>query len=161
MDRFAGGERGWEALLDIVRDADAEAVAGALRTLAAKLRKSDNVEKALSAMRLLSRNDGATDDDRYALASLELGRSIRDTRPAARAGDDALKQLSALVARGFDVAAALRKDRGIDLEQIFYVGFHFSEEGHPIGEELLTEVVKKGGRTKIAKMAKNKLELES
>jgi hypothetical protein len=47
----------------------------------------------------------------------------------------------------------------VDLEHLYYVGFHFAEEGHPIGEELLGEVVKKGGRSKVAKMAKNKLAL--
>ncbi|MEO7112217.1 MAG: hypothetical protein ABI183_17360, partial [Polyangiaceae bacterium] len=60
----------------------------------------------------------------------------------------------------YDVTTALRKDRGVDLEQMFYVGFHFLEEGHPAGEELLNEVVKQGGRAKIAKMAKNKLALQ-
>ena len=39
------------------------------------------------------------------------------------------------------------------------MGFHFTELDHPLGEELLEEVVKKGGRTKVAKMAKNKLAL--
>ena len=32
---------------------------------------------------------------------------------------------------------------------------------HSVAEEFLSEVVKKGGRSKIAEMAKNKLELES
>ena len=38
-------------------------------------------------------------------------------------------------------------------------GFHFAEQGHPLGEELLRVVVDKGGRAKIAKMAKSKLAL--
>jgi hypothetical protein len=110
-------------------------------------------------MRLLCRTDKATDDDRYGLATLELARKSKDTRPAARAGDDALKQLSALLARGYDLATALRRDRSVELDDLFYLGFHFAEEGHPVGEELLGEVVRKGGRAKIAKMAKNKLAL--
>jgi HEAT repeat protein len=158
MDRLESGARGWEALLDVVRDADPAAVADALRSLATKLRKS-NADKAMTVLALLCRSDKATDADRYALASLELQKGSRDTRPTARAGDPALQKLAALLGRGFDVGAALRKDRSVDLEHLYYVGFHFAEEGHPIGEELLGEVVKKGGRSKVAKMAKNKLAL--
>lgn len=158
LKRFGSGARGWEALLDVVRDADPAGTADALRDLGHKLKKT-NPEKAVTVMRLLCRTDKASDDDRYQLATIELARKAKDTRPAARAGDEALKQLSALLARGFDLAGALRKDRSVELEDLFYLGFHFAEEGHPVGEELLGEVVRKGGRAKIAKMAKNKLAL--
>jgi HEAT repeat protein len=157
--RLASGERGWEALLDVVRDADPNAVALALRALANKLRKQGATDKAATVLTLLCRSDRATDDDRYAVASLLLGKSGKDTRPAARAGDEALGMLSSLLSRGYDVGSALRKDRALDLEQLYYVGFHFAEEGQPVGEELLHQVVDKGGRAKVAKMAKNKLAL--
>ena len=67
--------------------------------------------------------------------------------------------LSSLLSRGFDVGSALRKDKSLELDALYYVGFHFAEAKKPVGEELLEEVVKKGGRTKIGKMAKNKLAL--
>ncbi len=161
VDRFGKGARNWEALLDVVRDADPDAVATALRALAQKLRKGDHKDKSASVLGLLCRSDRATDDDRYALASLELAKSGKDTRPAARAGDEGLRQLHTLLGRGYDVVGALRKDRGLGLEELFYAGFHFTEAGHPAGEELLSEVVKKGGRSKLAKMAKNKLSLSA
>ena len=157
--RIEAEGRGWEALLDVARDADADSAAAALRGLASRIRKSGNAEKALAVLSILCRNDRATDDDRYARASLELTRSGRDTRPAARAGDDSLKLLGALLDRGFDIVKALRSDRALGLEHVYYVGFHFVEEGHPIGAELLGEVVKKGGRAKLARMAQNKLNL--
>lgn len=160
LDRLGDGERGWEALLDVARDADPDAAAEALRALAEKLRRSKNKEeRARSVFQILCKSDRATDDDRYALAALELGRSNRDTRPASRAGDESLRLLASLLRTGFDVAKALRKDRAMDLEHLYYVGFHFTELDHPVGEELLEEVVKKGGRAKVAKMAKNKLAL--
>jgi hypothetical protein len=158
MDRLAAGERNYEAHLDIARDADAEGVADALRALADKLRRKDE-NKARVVLSILCRSDRSTDEDRYLLASLELSRSNRDTRPASRAGDESLRMLQNLLRHGFDVAKALRKDRQVELEHLYYVGFHFAEEGHPLGDELLEEVVKKGGRGKIAKMAKNKLAL--
>lgn len=160
IERLGDGERGWEALLDVARDADAESVAEALRTLAQKLRRSSSKEeRARSVYQILSKSDRATDDDRYQLASLELARSNQDTRPASRAGDESLRLLGNLLRQGFDVARALKKDRAVDLDHLYYVGFHFTELDHPLGEELLSEVVKKGGRAKVAKMAKNKLAL--
>ena len=159
LDRLGGGDRGWEALLDVVRDADPEAVADALRALAAKMRRASKHDKALTVTRLLCRSDRATDDDRYALASAELAKGSHDTRPASRAGDEALRLLGALLSRGYDVAKAIRGDPSLTLDEMYYVGFHFTEDGHPLGEDLLAEVVKKGGRAKVARMAKNKLSL--
>ncbi len=151
MNRLGEGARGWEALLDVVRDADPDAVGAAVRALALKLRKMKNDDKAASVFGLLCRTDRATDEDRYALASLELARGPKDTRPATRHSDESLKMLSSLLARGFDVGTALRKDRSLDLDALYYVGFHFSELKKPVGEELLAEVVKKGAAPKSAR----------
>ena len=158
MTRLGKGERNYEAHLDVARDADPDGVAEALRGLASRLRKKDE-NKARVVLSILCKSDRATDEDRYTLASLELARSNRDTRPASRAGDESLRILGNLLRHGFDVAKALKKDRVLELDHLNYVGFHFTEEGHPLGEELLEEVVKKGGRAKVAKMAKNKLAL--
>ena len=64
--------------------------------------------------------------------------------PAARAADESLVLLEGLAGSSFDVAAALRKDKGLELDDLYYVGFHFAEDQHPLGQELLAEVVKKG-----------------
>jgi HEAT repeat protein len=156
--RLAAGDRNWEPLLATVRDADATVVAGELRALATRVRKS-SPDKALTVLRVLCRNEGCTDDDRYALASAELARGTQDTRPAARAGDESLRLLGTLLGRGVDVGAQLRRDKSLELDHLYYVGFHFAEQGHPVGEELLRTVVEKGGRAKIAKMARSKLAL--
>ena len=135
-------------------------VAEALRALAATPPQEGREQVARRPLQILCKSDRATDEDRYALASLELARSNRDTRPASRAGDESLRLLGALLRHGFDVAqGASKKDRVLELDHLYYVGFHFTEEGTPLGEELLEEVVKKGGRAKVAKMAKNKLAL--
>jgi HEAT repeat protein len=158
IERIGDSSRGWEAMLDVVRDADPDAVAKALRELGSKLRKKGD-DKAATVLRLLCKTDRATDDDRYLLASLELAKSAKDTRPGARATDEALRQLSTLLTRGYDLAGALRKDRAVGPEEMYYLGFHFVEGRHPLGRELLSEVVKKAGRAKVGKMAKNKLAL--
>lgn len=159
IEKLAKGTRGFEAELDVARDGDAKAVASDLRDLAARLLKSKKADRATAVLRMLSKSEHATADDLYRLASIELAQSRLDTQPGARATDDALRLLSSLLERGFDVAAALRRDRTLDPSMLYYVGFHFAELRHPLGAELLEEVVKKGGRTKVAKMAKNKLAL--
>jgi len=158
LKRLASGEGHWEPLLATVRDADARATVEPLRALAQRLRKTDP-DKSVSVLRVLCQGEGAADEDRYALAVAELARGSRDTRAAARAGNEALRLFGAMIDRGTDVAAMLRKDRSLDLEDLYYLGFHFAEESLPLGEELLRLIVEKGGRAKIARMAKSKLAL--
>lgn len=157
LQTLEAGARGWEAPLSIARELDPEAVAEALRELAERLKKGKKLEKALAVFRLLARSEHATDPDRLVLALLELSRSTKNL--AARSQDEALVQLRRLAERGFDVATALRKERSIELEEKFYVGFDLLERDLPGGVELLQEVVAKAGRTKLGKAAKNKLAL--
>lgn len=158
-DRLQKTGRGWEALFDVVKEASPEDATVALRTVAHKLKKGGHDDRAASVMAIVCKTDKATDDDRFMLASIELKKSPKDTRPAARANDAALHRLKGLLARNFDVGAALRKDRSLELDDLYYVGFHFAEDGAPVGEELLELVAEKGGKTKIARAAKNKLSL--
>ncbi len=158
LSLMADGARSWEALLAAARDADAQAVTEALRAAAQKLRKT-HPDKALTALRVLCRSEACSDDDRYLLAAAELSRDALDTRASAREADEALRLLAALVERGVDVGARLRKDRSLDLERLYYVGFHFTERGEALGAELLQAVAERGGRAKIAKMARSKLAL--
>jgi HEAT repeat protein len=159
LDRIARGDNHWESMLDVAREADASRYADELRKLVAKLKRGRHPERTLTALQLLSRCEHATDQDRYQLAALELREGAKDTRPAARKSDDALRILGELLRHGFDVGKALMADRSLDLEELYYVGFHFAEKELPLGEELLTEVGARGGRKKIARMAKNKLDL--
>ncbi|MEE8409476.1 MAG: HEAT repeat domain-containing protein [Myxococcota bacterium] len=159
IDRLAAGKPAWEPLLRVVRDADPKVAASALRDLVTKLSKTKKTDKALVVARVLCRSEQASNDDRFRLAVLELGCGRRDTHPGSRSRDLSLRSLERLAAEGYEVGKALTKDRSLGLEAKYYVGFHFVEEGHPLGEELLADVAKKGARSKIGKMAKNKLAL--
>lgn len=157
--RLAEGQGGSGPVLQVARAADAEGTARALRDLAARLRKGKKAERERLVLGVLCGGDGALPEDRYRLASLDLQRSHRDTSPASRLRDPALVTLAELAAGGFDVAAAMRKDRALGDAERYYAGFHFAEQGDPLGEDLLNDVVKRGGRTKLARMARNKLKL--
>ncbi|MCC6526217.1 MAG: HEAT repeat domain-containing protein [Polyangiaceae bacterium] len=158
LDRLTRGDRGWEAALEVARDAAPALTAERLRDLAHKLGRG-KPERASQVLRLLCRSELATDADRWALAMGELERSPKDVARAAREGDEALALVAGLLRRGFDVLAALRRDRSADLDTLYYLGFHFAEQGEPTGNALLRLVVERAGRAKIGRMARNKLEL--
>jgi hypothetical protein len=151
LARLAADAPAWEPLLQVAREADPKATAAALRDAGAKLRKS-KPERALVALRALGRGAEATPDDGYAWATLELAEGRRD---------EAFTIFGQLAERGFDLAAALRRDRALDAEARYQIGFHFAERRHPAGEEILTAVAEACGRTKVGKklgkMARAKL----
>ncbi len=131
-----------------------------LRALQKKLKRSPSrSDERLLALRALGRSRTATPEDHYALAATLLMESALDPRKSARASDPALNALLMLSGRGFTVGRSLTKDKSLTFEAQYYVGFHFAEAGHPLGEELLEHVAQKAGRRKIARDAKNKLKL--
>jgi HEAT repeats len=150
LARLAAGDAAptWEPLLNVAREADRAATAEALRDLGAKLRKT-KPERALTALRALGRGAEATPHDGYAWATLELAKGRRD---------EALAIFGQLTDRGFDLAAALRRDRALDAEVRYQIGFHFAERRHPVGEEILTAIAEAAGRTKLGQMARAKLQ---
>lgn len=155
-----GEDLPWQAHADIARECDGKAFTEGLRELAQGLSRKKSAEATYRAvLGLLSRSEQGLDEDRYKLASLLLRDSHQDTRPAARENDESLALLDRLTGSKFDVAAALKKDKHLELAHLYYVGFHFSESDHPLGTELLEHVAKEAGRTKLGKMAKNKLGL--
>jgi hypothetical protein len=137
-----------DPFLPLAREIDRDAAGSGLRALAAKLQKrKDGSDAALGVLRLVGHAADASPDDGYALAAAELRAGRRD---------EALTIVQQLVDRGFDVAAALRRDRQVSPEQRYQVGFTLVERRHPAGEEILTDLAG-SGRSKIATMAKAKL----
>ncbi len=140
----AGGDAD---LVPLAREIDREATSAGLRAQAVKLQKRKDTSGALALLRLIGQSADATAEDGYALASAELRAGRRD---------EALAIAQQLVDRGFDLAAALRRDRGLDPALRYQVGFALCERRHPAGEEILGDLAR-GGRSKIAGMAKAKL----
>jgi HEAT repeat protein len=136
-----------DALVPLARELDREATTEGLRDEAAKQRKRKNAAGTLAVLRLLGQSADATADDGYALAAAELAAGRRD---------EALVICGQLLDRGFDLAAALRKDRQLDPEQRYQLGFALVERRSPAGEEILSDLAS-SGRSKIAAMAKAKL----
>jgi HEAT repeat protein len=156
MDWLLENEPVYEPILSMARAADPEGVAEALREQARKFKKGRKPDAAIAVLQVLSKSAECTDEDRYLLASLDMNQSLgRDLRW----NEDALRLLRQLDQHGFDLVAALRKDRSMDLDTLYQIGFLFADNGFSVGIDLLEVVVEKGGRKKVAKMAKNKLKL--
>lgn len=141
-----------EPLLAILGLADPAELATLLREEAAKA----SAERARELYSALLKSDRAKDDDRLALARLELVHSKLDL--ASRSSDPALELFSALARRGIPLADELAADKKLTPEHRFYVGFHLAEIvglAREIGHEVLVDVAK--GKGKLAKQAKAKL----
>jgi HEAT repeat protein len=141
-----GGANG-DALLPLARELDRASTAAGLRAEAAKQRKRKNADGALSILRLIGQSTDATADDGYALASAELAAGRRD---------EALVIFGQLLERGFDLAAAVRKDRELEPDERYQIGFALIERRNAAGEEILSDLAS-SGRSKVAAMAKAKL----
>ncbi|MEZ4248270.1 MAG: HEAT repeat domain-containing protein [Polyangiales bacterium] len=152
------GRVGWREAYDLAASADGKTTAKHLREVIAAARKSRKRDRERELLGLLLRID-PTPEDRYRLALFLLGDSKLDTNRAARRSDEALKILDQLARQDFDVAGALRKEKNVSLEQLYYLGFCFAEEGDDLGSDLLKLVIAQAGRKKIATAAKNKLKL--
>ena len=149
-----------QALLPLARALDPAALADGLRAAADRAARArvlprarskggaaQPAEVALALRRRLGHSAEASPQDGYALAVAELGAGHRD---------EALAIFRQLLDRGFDLAAALRRDRQLEAETRYQIGFHLADQRHPAAEEILGDVAK-AGRGKAAQMAKAKL----
>jgi HEAT repeat protein len=147
VSRAGRGGPNSDVMVPLARELDRAATAAGLRAEAAKLRKRKNPDGALPILRLIGQSADATAEDGYALASAELAGGRRD---------EALVIFAQLLERGFDLGAALRKDRQLGPEQRYQIGFALVERNHPAGEEILNDLAS-ARRNKVASMAKAKL----
>lgn len=135
---------------------------------ARRLRKAGKPGEAFAALKPLLRSradlDAAIDDDsRFFLAVLGLKAAGSAILRAAHADDPVLAQFGRLSAKGYPVGKKLGKDKDVEDEEIYGLGFRLleSSEGNDqeLGAELLGSIVEDRPRSKLAKAARNKLKL--
>ena len=122
-------------------------------------RKHDLAERYL---RLLLSGEEPPPLARFELAVTLLRRGSHAMQKSAREKDEALSEIAKLVAgRDLDLPRMLKKERDLKDEDLFYVGFHFSERigaERAFGGKVLRLVAT--GRGKLAKSARDKLKIE-
>jgi hypothetical protein len=155
------GDRRAEALLFLLHVADAAALREQLEARALALRKKKAYATALVYLRLLAREPACGESLRFEIAACGLKVSEHDLASEARTADPSLQQFARLVHNhDVDPADRLRQARWLAPEDLFYLGFHFTEgnrQEREFGAKALRLVLQRSPRSKLAKDAKSKL----
>jgi hypothetical protein len=154
-------DRRADALLALLREADARRLRDQLEERGLALRKKKKYAEAFIYLRLLTRDPACGEAMRFEYAGTALKLSSKDPAAESRANDPALHQFAGLVHRHeTEPIAMVEKAKWLDNDDLFYLGFHFAEGKAPekdFGADVLRLLIKRAGKTKIAKDAKSKL----
>jgi len=154
-------DRRADALLFLLREADAEELRDRVREKALAWRKKKNYANAILYLRLLTRDPSAGWDIRLELACCGLKASPKEVPHEARAADAALHQFAQLCQQDpAGLFQQLAKIKWLDPEDLYYLGFHFVEQGgyqRQFGADVLKLVMKRSPRSQSSKAAKSKL----
>jgi hypothetical protein len=155
------GDRRADALLFLLRDADSAALREQLEARASALRKKKAYATALIYLRLLTRDPASGEALRFEMAACALKVSETTLAIESRTADPSLQQFARLVhSHDVDPAERLKKAKWLAPEELFYVGFHFTEgdrQEREFGAQALRLAIQRGPRSKLAKDAKSKL----
>ena len=131
---------------------------------AQELRKKKKYAQAISYYRLLAQDPACSEETRFELAATGLKESSRDLALDNRSNDPSLHQFTRLMQNpSFDLIGHVSKAKWLDVEDLFYLGFHFAEQSHrakEFGKAALELVVKRSPKSDLGKQAKRKLKSE-
>jgi hypothetical protein len=160
-DYLEDNDRRADALLFLLREANGEELHERVQEKALAWRKKKDYARAILYLRLLTRDPSAGWDIRLELACCGLKVSPKAVSPEARAADPALHQFAQLCQQDpAGLFEQLSKVKWLDPEDLYYLGFHFVEQGgyqRQFGADVLKLVIKRSGRSKTAQAAKSKL----
>jgi HEAT repeat protein len=160
-DHLEANDRRADALLFLLREANAAELRQRLEDRAIHWRKKKAYDTALLYLRLLIRDPSSGFPIRLELACCGLKASAHDLSPEARASDPCLQQFATLC-QGYEaeLSAELEKIKWLEPDDLYYLGFHFAEQvgqQRQFGGKVLRLLVKRSPRTKLAQAAKRKL----
>lgn len=151
------------AYLHFLKQVDAAYAYGQFAARAAQLRKSKKYKDAIRFLSRLREFPTFAPDEKFALAMAQLKLHAHDVTTVTTRHDPALDLLADLHrSSAFPVLDALKKEKAIEPEDLFYLGFCFAEgntEVRSLGADILEFVADRYGRTTVGKNAKNKLKL--
>jgi HEAT repeat protein len=160
-DYLEAGDRRADALLHLLRVADAHGLRDRVEERGLALRKKKQYDTALAYLRLLTRDPACGAAVRLEAAACALKVSTRDLSAEARAADPALQQFARLIdSHEAEALEFVTKAKWLEAEELFYLGFHFAEKERAekkFGGAMLRLVAQRSPRSKLAKDAKSKL----
>lgn len=152
------------AFLHFLRATAPDFTAEALRKQATSFLRAGRARDAARLRTLVREIPGSDAEDGYQLALALVKTRKRGLDNPIRRPDAALDVLIEIETAGFATGPRLRKERALDADELYAIGFALAETnaaGQAIAEDVLAHLAKKLPRTKIGKAAKNKLELLS
>jgi HEAT repeat protein len=154
-------DRRADALLFLLREANDDELRERIRETALARRKKKDYAAVILYLRLLTRDPTAGWDTRMELACCGLKVSAKEVPHEARAADPALHQFAQLCQQDpAELFKQLEKIKWFDPEDLYYLGFHFAEQGgyqRQFGADVLKLVLKRSPRSKVSQAAKSKL----
>ena len=152
-----------EAIIYCLRNINPASADTVLRQVGLRYKQAKKWDLAVECLRRLIQSDSFDEETRYELSICNLKLSSKDLARQVRQEDHALRGFQGLIrSASFTLIDRLRKERLLDANDLYYVGFHFGEGGPReklFGEALLEHVVKKWPSTKAGKAARSKLKL--
>lgn len=150
-----------EPLLYLLRQADGPAADKLSRDMAFTAVRAEKWANAVAAFLKFLHGAGFDDNCRYALCLANLKLSPKELAPQLRSDDHALRGFQTLLRNpNSKLLARLTKEKALEAEDLYYVGFHFSDMPgleREFGEALLHHVAKRWPRSPSGKAAKSKL----
>lgn len=159
---LAADERIQGAFLHFLRTAAPEFAAEALRKEGTRLMKAGRPRDAARLRQIVCELAVASDDDTYQLAMALVKTRRRGLEAPFRRPDPALDLFAALEDRRFATGTRLKRERTLEPEELYAIGFALSESSgtaRRLGEELLGHLATRQPRSKVGKSARNKLTL--
>lgn len=150
-----------DAFLFLLRELDPAAMQANLVEQAVALRKKKKYAEAMTYLKAVARDPSVGFAVRLEIALTSLKASKKEMDPHDRNNDPCLRSFDTLFQQ--DTAQLLKeieKAKFLEPEDLFYVGFHFTEQiGRQMqfGIDLLKLVVKRAPKGELGKSAKNKL----
>lgn len=155
-------DRLYSPYFQVLREVDGAEVLARVRDAGEQRFKKKKYPLAVRWLALLRDTPAFDDEAKLSLAVCELKSHKHALASAVRRHDAALELLRELAATAMPLAERLRKERSLEPEDLFYVGFNFAEgsiDQRALARDLMQHLVAKFGRTKVGKAAKNKLQL--
>jgi hypothetical protein len=151
------------AYLHFLKQVDPEYAYAQFAARGDKLKKAKKYKEAIRFLSPLKEFPDWAVEDKFALAVAQLKLHAHDVVSAPSRHDPALDLFADLYrSSAFPVFETLKKEKGLEPEDLFYVGFRFAEgtsEVRSLGEDVLEFLAEKYPRAKVGKSAKNKLKL--
>lgn len=165
IDRIEAGEDNLGPLVETASRALSEHFLTVIRDRVSSRRSKKNLAGAFTLLNAIKDCTAFGDEERYQLAVLGLVKSADTSSRPPRATDRLCTPFAELLRVGFPIENRLRKESLVRVQDLYYLGFAFSEsrdeDERDFGHELLEEVVQREPDSTHGSRAQNKINLTS